>query len=239
MSFLVSLESGSFHLSIVEVILKLRNLKTGIACRTHQYKRKKLPYSISGAELLSWIECSLFEGKLPRDASVQVAQNLLEYGVMVCVAGKSEGSETVVDSAKVFYRLMKPYARRVLIIGGGFAGARCAKKLENTKFFNVTLIDQKSYFLNMLGFPLLLDNHAHLERMCIEYKTFLKQSTIIQDEVTMLTDSHVFLKYQKPLELEYFDYVIIATGTKFSVIFFPLMKLFTHFPKISRSLMND
>ncbi len=42
---------------------------------------------------------------------------------------------------------VKPSVRRVLIIGGGFAGLECARKLAGDSRFAVTLIDRTNHHL--------------------------------------------------------------------------------------------
>ena len=101
--------------------------------------------------------------------------------------------------------------KKIIIIGGGFAGAYCAWKLE--KDFDVTLIDTKDYFeftpsvLRTLVEP----NHAVKIEVC--HQTYLLKAQVLNEEVLSITDTLVKTTEKK---ISY-DYLIIATGSRYNL----------------------
>jgi len=100
--------------------------------------------------------------------------------------------------------------KRLTIIGGGFAGAKAAKKLENR--FKITLIDEKDYFEFTPGILRSIVNPEHLDKIQVLHKDYLKNSGIIRDSVVKVKGKKVFLKKGKSLT---FDYLIIASGSRY------------------------
>ena len=71
--------------------------------------------------------------------------------------------------------------RKLIIIGGGFAGAKIAKTLENK--FDVTLIDSKDYFEFTPSILRAIIDTKHLKKIQILHKDYLKKSKIIKEYV--------------------------------------------------------
>ncbi len=110
-------------------------------------------------------------------------------------------------------------ARKVLIIGGGFAGARVAQELSKQKNVNVTLVDRKDYFevtyATMRG---VTEPGNWGKRSRILYRDFI-HSNFVQSDVTEIREHSVVLKDGKVLD---FDYGVIATGSSYQS--FPIGK---------------
>ncbi len=75
----------------------------------------------------------------------------------------------------------KPERKRLLIIGGGFAGAQSAKALE--KLFDVVLVDTKDYFEYTPGILRTLALAPHFHSIHIKHEDFLQEATFCQQRV--------------------------------------------------------
>lgn len=100
--------------------------------------------------------------------------------------------------------------KKVLIIGGGFAGSNTAKKLEND--FSVTLIDSKDYFEFTPGVLRSIVDPSHLRNIQILHTHYLNSSKVITDCVTKVSSKEVHLNKQKIR----FDYLVICSGSYYS-----------------------
>ena len=99
-----------------------------------------------------------------------------------------------------------------MVIGGGYAGVTCAKMLEENGNFEVTLVDRKSYFEYHMGVSGIIQEPDQVQKHRVKYSDILKESTVIQDEVSMVTDTEVVLREFGSYQLSYFDYIVVATG---------------------------
>src|SRR3989344_1846822 len=100
--------------------------------------------------------------------------------------------------------------KRVVIIGGGFAGSLAARKLE--KRFSVTLIDTKDYFEFTPGILRTIINPSHLSAIQAKHSSHLKKSRIIIGEVKDVKANYVLINNKRIK----FDYLIIASGSFYS-----------------------
>ncbi len=101
--------------------------------------------------------------------------------------------------------------KNLVIIGGGFAGARIAKKLQNK--FNVTLTDTKDYFEFTPGILRTLVEPNHLSKILVKHKKYLPNASFIQETIKEITPYHV--KFGKNNSIPY-DYLVIASGSHYS-----------------------
>ncbi|MDP3881372.1 MAG: FAD-dependent oxidoreductase [Nanoarchaeota archaeon] len=104
---------------------------------------------------------------------------------------------------------------RIVIIGGGFAGAIAAKYLEKDKRLQITLIDTKSYFEFTPGILRTIVHPEHFEKMRVLHSHYLKRSKIICGEVIELKNNSLFVKSKNKKEMIDFDYCLIASGSKY------------------------
>ncbi|HLD00696.1 MAG TPA: FAD-dependent oxidoreductase [Candidatus Nanoarchaeia archaeon] len=97
--------------------------------------------------------------------------------------------------------------KNLVIIGGGFAGAYAAKKLE--PFFNLILIDTKDYFEFTPGILRTLIEPGHAAKIQVKHSTYLPRTKIIVEEVVDLNEHKVITAKHK---ISY-DYLIICSGS--------------------------
>lgn len=101
--------------------------------------------------------------------------------------------------------------KKVVIVGGGFSGAYCAKKLQKT--FDVTLIDTKDYYEFTPSILRTLTEINHLKKIQKKHTDYLPQANIIIDKVTTITPTLVKTKTKEI----FYDYLILASGSTYSI----------------------
>ena len=79
--------------------------------------------------------------------------------------------------------------KRVVIIGGGFAGSFVASKLERD--FLVTLIDSKDYFEYTPSILRLVVNPKIISKIRVSHKNYLKKSEIVVGHVNEISKEYV------------------------------------------------
>src|SRR3989344_1545994 len=79
--------------------------------------------------------------------------------------------------------------KKIIIIGGGFAGSFLAKKLENK--FQVTLIDTKDYFEFTPGILRTIIEPEHYSKVQIEHKKYLKKTKLLRKRVSSISKDHL------------------------------------------------
>ncbi len=97
--------------------------------------------------------------------------------------------------------------KKVVVIGGGFAGTYLAKSLEN--IFSVTLIDTKDYFEFTPSILKTIVNTSQRRKIQILHSHYLHKTSLIHGEVTSFTSQEVILKNKKIS----FDYLFVCTGS--------------------------
>ncbi len=106
--------------------------------------------------------------------------------------------------------------KKIIIIGGGYAGVSALRNLSNTKDIKITLIDKHPYhFLQTEGYELVAntipfdDTVVNLHALC---KSFKDSVSFLHDEVIDIDLNQKIIKCSKNKELSY-DYLIIAAGS--------------------------
>lgn len=106
--------------------------------------------------------------------------------------------------------------RKVLIIGGGFAGLECARKLSNDARFEVTLLDRTNHHL----FQPLLYQVATASLAAPDIARSIRQIlcdapnvTVLMDEVTAISPDEKTVS-GKTGGTYTFDYLVLAAGAK-------------------------
>ena len=100
--------------------------------------------------------------------------------------------------------------KKIVVIGGGFAGAYAARKLE--KEFDVVLIDTKDYFEFTPSVLRTLVEPKHARKIQVRHSHYLDRAKIVNDEVLEVTDKNVSTGKE---EYE-FDYLIICAGSRYN-----------------------
>jgi apoptosis-inducing factor 2 len=101
--------------------------------------------------------------------------------------------------------------KKVIIIGGGFAGSYAAMKLEQK--FKVTLIDNKNYFEFTPSILRTLVDSNHAKKIQIKHSQYLKKTNLIFNEVSNISDKLVETKKGRKY---LYDYLIIASGSSYN-----------------------
>ncbi len=99
--------------------------------------------------------------------------------------------------------------KKIVIIGGGFAGALAAYKLE--KDFDVILIDTKDYFEFTPSILRTIIEPAHLKKIQVRHSHYLHRAQLWQEEVTSITEKNAKTASKTIL----YDYLIIASGSTY------------------------
>ena len=99
--------------------------------------------------------------------------------------------------------------KRIVIIGGGFAGSLIAKKLENK--FKTILIDNKDYFEYTPGILKTIVKPTHIKKIQVIHNNYLKSTSFIKGNIINIDKNKVYTKDRKL----FFDYLIIASGSNY------------------------
>lgn len=109
-----------------------------------------------------------------------------------------------------------PEVKKVVIIGGGFAGLECAKQLANQATFDVTLIDRTNHHLFQ---PLLyqvatatLPSHD-IARSLRSILADAENVTVLMDEVTAIDADGKSIQGKSGKQYD-FDTLVVAAGAK-------------------------
>ncbi|MEH6345736.1 MAG: FAD-dependent oxidoreductase [Bermanella sp.] len=126
--------------------------------------------------------------------------------------------KTVFTAYKITTAIMKYLERtmkinsEIIIIGGGFAGARTAQDLVKAGFSNVTLIDRKDYFeVTYATLRGIVEPNKWGKSSRRKYQDFFNGS-FLQASVIQLTREQLRLDTGAILN---FDFVVIATGSSY------------------------
>ena len=103
--------------------------------------------------------------------------------------------------------------KKLVVIGGGFAGSKIAKALENK--FDVTLIDTKDYFEFTPGILPSITDPECMKEIRVLHTHYLKKAMVVIGRVQKISKNEVFLKNKKIP----FDYLVIASGSRYSYPF--------------------
>lgn len=103
--------------------------------------------------------------------------------------------------------------KKVIVIGGGFAGSYVARKLE--KQFNVILIDSKNYFEFTPGISRTIVEPNHIKKIQVLHTHYLKRAKVIVGCVDIVARDHIILEDKKM----YFDYLVICSGSSYNIPF--------------------
>jgi hypothetical protein len=156
--FTIEREKEFFLPETLDYILKTPIKGVHVKDRSYRFKTYPLCFIASGKfknkkELVDWLV--KYKNIGDRKKALNLALELHKSQIFKHVAGRND----FVDDF-LFYEFAK--GPKVVIIGGGFAGKKVARLLEND--FNVHLI-AKTPFENLPSLPILVTNPSHLENM--------------------------------------------------------------------------
>jgi len=101
--------------------------------------------------------------------------------------------------------------KKLVIIGGGFAGAKIAKTLE--KEFETTLIDTKDYFEFTPGILRAIVSPTHLKKIQVKHSKYLSKTKIIKSKIIELNKKEILTNEKEILP---YDFLAICSGSKYS-----------------------
>lgn len=102
---------------------------------------------------------------------------------------------------------------KVVIIGGGFCGARAARLLEQNTDWEITLIDKKTYFEFTPSIHKVIFDAGYHKKIISPFRRFLRRTRIVNDILTAVTPNEVILEN----ETLQFDYLLIASGIDYPI----------------------
>ena len=101
--------------------------------------------------------------------------------------------------------------KRIVIIGGGFAGSLIARKLQNR--YSVTLIDSKDYFEFTPSVLRTIVEPKHIEKIQVRHKEYLQKTVVVKDTATDINNEEVMT----PTHKFPYDYLVVCTGSTYKV----------------------
>ena len=103
------------------------------------------------------------------------------------------------------------FMKKIVVIGGGFAGSMIAKSLED--YFDVTLIDSKDYFEFTPSILRTIIEPEHIRKIQVLHKNYLKKSKIVLGSVSEITKKDVKTDNE---EIDY-DYLVVCSGSSYNL----------------------
>ena len=101
--------------------------------------------------------------------------------------------------------------KKVVIVGGGFAGSTAARKLEND--FDVALIDTKDYFEFTPSVLRTIVEPKHIKKIQSLHKDYLNRAIIVKGDVKGVNKKCVIVSKNKfP-----YDYLVICSGSEYNL----------------------
>ncbi|KAK4286312.1 hypothetical protein QN277_002883 [Acacia crassicarpa] len=99
--------------------------------------------------------------------------------------------------------------KKVVIIGGGVAGAVLVKTLQNHA--DVTLIDSKEYFEIPWATLRAMVEQSFAERIVVNHRDYFKKGNLVTSSAVNITETEVFIEDSSQIP---YDFLVIATGHK-------------------------
>lgn len=100
--------------------------------------------------------------------------------------------------------------KRVVVVGGGFAGAYAARNLE--KKFSVTLVDTKDYFEFTPGILRTLVDPRHMKKIQVLHSNYLDYTKFVHGRVTSFNEKEVLVGKKKIA----YDYLLLCSGSHYA-----------------------
>src|SRR3989338_3859026 len=101
--------------------------------------------------------------------------------------------------------------KRVVIVGGGFAGSTIARKLEND--LDVTLIDAKDYFEFTPSVLRTIVEPQHINKIQQLHKNYLNKTVIVNGNAREINKKYAMVSKNK---FQY-DYLIVCSGSEYNL----------------------
>ncbi|WP_166424661.1 FAD-dependent oxidoreductase [Paraglaciecola sp. 20A4] len=104
--------------------------------------------------------------------------------------------------------------KKIVIIGGGYAGCKLAKALDAVA--SVTLIDGKDCFVHAPAAIRAVADNTLLDQLIIPYSNFLQQGQFVEGWVEQINSDGVILSDGRELKS---DITVVATGSSYAAPF--------------------
>ncbi len=101
--------------------------------------------------------------------------------------------------------------KKVVVIGGGFAGATAAKKLKGK--CDLTLIDTEDFFEYTPGILRVLVDPDHYKKLHVKHKDYLQGAEVVTGHVKEVDKKEVTLVDGRKID---YDYLVIASGSHYN-----------------------
>jgi apoptosis-inducing factor 2 len=101
--------------------------------------------------------------------------------------------------------------KKVVVIGGGFAGATVAKKLKSK--CDLTLIDTEDFFEYTPGILRVLVEPEHYDKLHVKHIDYLPRVNVVVGHVKGISKNYVSLTNGRKIK---YDYLIIASGSSYN-----------------------
>jgi len=106
--------------------------------------------------------------------------------------------------------------KRVIIVGGGYAGSSLARGLD--RHVDVVLVEPRDHFFHNVAAMRAIVDPKLFDRIAIPYDRLLKRGKVLRDRATAISDRSVTLASGQTLEA---DAVVVATGSTYARPFKP------------------
>ncbi|MEM3113287.1 MAG: FAD-dependent oxidoreductase [Candidatus Pacearchaeota archaeon] len=103
--------------------------------------------------------------------------------------------------------------KKLVILGGGFAGAKIAKALEN--YYHVTLIDSKNYYEFTPGILRSIVKTKHLRKIQVLHRHYLHKAKVLNENILSISNKQIITNKRKLK----FDYLVICLGSSYNIPF--------------------
>ncbi|KAL6073310.1 Pyridine nucleotidedisulfide oxidoreductase family protein [Balamuthia mandrillaris] len=190
------------------LVQQIRDPKNGFDVRNRKYHLKTYESVFVGSEAVDWLlqKASALAPAGSREAAILLGEELRQQGVFAHVAER----DSPFQDANRFYRFSQ--RKRVVIVGGGFAGSKLAKKLQSK--FDVTLIDNKPQFVCWPSIPSCTCAPSHLDKVTSPHSKYLK-CTFVEGTVSDIEQNLVVLESGDKVP---FEYLALCTGSRYNIM---------------------
>lgn len=100
--------------------------------------------------------------------------------------------------------------KKVVVIGGGFAGSYVARELQNK--FDVTMIDNKDYFEFTPGILRMIVSPKNISRIHAKHEHYLNKAKFLHGHIKKVDLHYVYFGKSK---IKY-DYLVVCSGSKYN-----------------------
>ena len=102
--------------------------------------------------------------------------------------------------------------KKVVILGGGYAGTTVAKELD--RLVDVTLVERQNYFTHTFGTLRALCSKAFAPLVLVPYDKLLRDGSVVRGEVTDISATSVIVRNPDGKETRSvpYDFLVVSTG---------------------------